>query len=262
MKVVRFLERKRVIQFFGLALILAPFVNTVLHILILKSQNHMTWKQINFTAYLKNGNPISIFLAVCSVAIGVIMIRGAATAWKYVLGLIGTHLLIQILNINNKAWSGPLAWPSFLLNAVLFYFIIDQLVWKVEHSDQQNSQTNKPIAVPHFPAQEKAAFVEIVKPAEKKVIHLKSHRKILFSFGSSQSWGELKTLSSEQLTVKSFTEVPARAEKEVIQIYFSKEVVVEILYSHREDNVYYFTTLNMDKNLTKKLNRWLQKIAV
>lgn len=262
MKVVRFLERKEVIQFFGLALVLAPFINTALHILILKSQNHMTWKQINFTAYLKTGNPISFFLATCSVVIGVIMLRGAATAWKYVLGLIGTHLLIQVLNINNKAWSGPLAWPSFLLNAVLFYFIIDQLVWKVQGQPRQNLQNNKSESVPQQPPEEKSVKLESVQSAEKKIVHLQSYRKILFSFGSSQPWGELKTLSSEWLSVKSFSEVPARAENEVIQINFSKEVVVEIRYSHREDNIYYFTPLNMDKNLTKKLNRWLKKIAV
>jgi hypothetical protein len=246
MKVVRFLERKQVIQFFGLALILAPFINTALHILILKAQNHMTWKQINLIAYLKTGNLLSFFLALCSVAIGCIMLRGSVTAWKYVLGLIGTHLLVQVLNINNKAWSGPLAWPSFLLNASLFYFIIDQLVWKV-----------------HAPAPSRAPSVssQPIRP-ERKVIHLKSHRKILFSFGSEKPWGELKTLSSEWLAVKNFAEVPKRAETEVIQINFAKDVVVEIRFSHCEGQIYYFTPLNMDKNLTAKLNRWLRKIAV
>lgn len=250
MKVVRFLERKNVIRFFGAALVLAPFVNIALHIYLTKMQNHMTWQQIGLWQYLKSGNTLSYFLAVFSVFIGFKMLTGATTAWKYVLFLLGAHLLIQIVNINNKAWQGPLAWPTFLLNTGLFFFIIDQLVWKVQETLESTGQAQ-------VPASKKLSVVK-----EKHIINLKSYRKILFSFGGTKPWGELKTLSSEELSVKSFAEVPKGIENQVVQINFSRDVVVEIKYSHHQNEMYYFKPLNMQKDQVTRLNNWLKKIAV
>lgn len=232
MKVTRFLEREKVIRFFGIALILAPFINISLHILVLKIQSQMAWKFFDFVGVLKTTSLVSYALAAGSVAIGITMLSGNKKAWKFVLLLIGSHLAVQILNIGSKAWQGPLAWPTFLLNAGLFFFIVDQLVWKVD-------------SVP-----------------ERPVVNLKSYRKILFSFGSTQPWGELKTLSSEELKVKSFAPVPANIENQKVEINFAKDVVIEIQFSKREGDMYYFKPLNMDKPQVERLNRWLQKIAV
>lgn len=246
MKVVRFLEREKVIRFFGFCLIAAPFINLVLHIWVLKIQNKVPWSQVNVMAFIKSGNPISYLLAASSVVIGFKMLSGATKTWRYVLVLIGAHLLIQIVNVNNKAWHGPLAWPSFLLNATLFFFIVDQLVWKVKAEALENIN---PEMAPS------SAF------KEKQIINLKSYRKILFSFGSTTPWGELKTLSSEELSVKSFAQVPANIEKQVIQINFAKDVIVEIQFSRRENEIYYFRPLNMQKDNVARLNTWLKKIA-
>ncbi|MBY0554558.1 hypothetical protein K2P97_08520 [bacterium] len=250
MKVVRFLERENVIRFFGLGLMLAPFINMGLHLFVLKTQNKMAWSQVNFAAYLKSGNPISYFLAACSVIIGIKMLGGTAKAWRYVLFLIGAHLLIQIVNVNNKAWQGPLAWPSFLLNAGLFFFIVDQLVWKVKAPE---ASVIPPVVDPPTP----------LKPmSEKQVVNLRSYRKILFSFGSDKPWGELKTLSSEELCVKSFAAVPSLVEHKIVQINFSKDVVIEIEFARKENEMYYFRPLNMQKENVTRLNKWLRKIAV
>jgi hypothetical protein len=247
MKVVRFLERENVIRLFGLGLMLAPFINMALHLLILKTQNKMMWSQVNFMAYLKSGNPVSYFLAACSLGIGIKMLGGSSKAWRYVMVLIGAHLLIQIININNKAWQGPLAWPSFLLNSGLLFFIVDQLVWKIKTPESENN----------------LASVSPIKPrVEKYVLNLKSYRKILFSFGSDRPWGELTTLSSEELCVKSFSVVPAQVEHKTVQINFSRDVVIEIEFSRRENEMYYFKPLNMQKDNVTRLNNWLKKIAV
>lgn len=261
MKVVRFLERENVIRFFGLGLLLAPFINIVLHVWIQKLQYKVSWSQVNIAAYLKSGNPVSYVLAACSVIIGISMLRGSARAWRYVLALVGAHMLIQVLNINNKAWHGPLAWPSFLLNVGLFYFIIDQLVWKIDVNSYHAMpaiKTPKPIK----PVQEK--IIENVIPLEKEreVVNLKSYRKILFSFGSTEPWGELKTLSSEELIVRSFAKVPDNIENQIIQINFAKDVIVEIQFSRKENEMYYFRPLNMQKDNVVRLNQWLKKIAV
>lgn len=282
MEVVRFLERKIVIRFFGIALILAPFINIFLHLWVLKNQNNMMWAQVNFAYYFKSVSPVSYFLALCGVVIGLAMLGGAVKAWRYTLVFIGIHLVIQIVNINNKAWQSPLAWPTFLLNSALFFFILDQLVWKVKPINA--SQVNKANTVnsqkaanvlsdlsdtnasntPDAPeVQNQLNESNTVVPLKgKKVVNLKSYRKILFSFGSDKPWGELKTLSSEVLSVKSFAPVPESIEHRTVQINFAKDVVIEIKFDHRENEMYYFKPLNMEKENIVKLNRWLRRIAV
>ena len=258
MKVVRFLERENVIKLFGLGLVLAPFFNIILHLWIQKIQYKVAWAQINIVAHLKSGNPISYILAFCSIAIGIKMLGGTTRAWRYVLALIGAHLIIQVLNLNNKAWLGPLAWPSFILNVGLFYFIIDQLVWKI---DVNMFHAMPKIKTP-IKAVEKPVENVTVLEKERQVINLKSYRKILFSFGSKEPWGELKTLSSEELAVRSFAKVPDNIEGQIVQINFSKDVIVEIQFSRRENEMYYFKPLNMEKENIVRLNQWLKKIAV
>ena len=258
MKVVRFLEREKVIKLFGLGLVLAPFFNIILHLWIQKITYKVAWSQVNIIAHLKSGNPISYILAFCSIAIGIKMLGGTTRAWRYVLALIGAHLVIQVLNLNHRAWQGPLAWPSFILNIGLFYFIIEQLVWKIEI----NSFHAMPKIKTPVKAVEKPVDNVTVLEREKQIINLRSYRKILFSFGSKEPWGELKTLSSEELAVRSFAKVPANIEGQVVQINFSKDVIVEIQFSRKENDMYYFKPLNMEKENVIRLNQWLKKIAV
>lgn len=264
MKVVRFLERKNVISSFGLALIFAPVINLILHILIIKFQSDIAWSQFQFWAYLKNTNSISLFFAVSSIVIGSTMLTGSAKAWKFVLVLLGSHLLVQVLNINDKAWKGPLAWPSFFLNAGLFFFIFDQLVWKVQAPANKVVKNNF-----KFDGEESRPIVASSnleslpdRRSFKEVINLKSYRKIYFSFGSPKPWGELKTLSSEYLAVRCIIEPPTGIENKVVQINFAQDVVVDIQYANRQENIIYFKPLNMNKEKVTNLNKWLNQIAV
>jgi hypothetical protein len=264
MKVVRFLERKNVIRFFGIALILAPVLNIILHILIVKFQSNIVWSQFQFWAYLRNTNSISLFFAFSSIAIGGTMLTGSAKAWKFVLVLLGSHLLVQVLNINDKAWKGPLAWPSFFLNAGLFFFIFDQLVWKVQAPANKVVKNNFKHDKEEGQAIAATSNLENIQELRsfREVINLKSYRKIYFSFGSPKPWGELKTLSSEYLTVRCIVEPPMGIENKVVQINFAQDVVVDIQYSNRQDNIIYFKPLNMSKEKVTNLNKWLNHIAV
>lgn len=298
MKVVRFLERENVIRSFGVVLILAPIINLILHILIIKFQSNIAWSQFQFWAYLKNTNPISLFFAVCSIAIGATMLSGSTKAWKFVLVLLGSHLLVQVLNINDKAWKGPLAWPSFFLNAGLFFFIFDQLVWKVHAPESKVVKNNfkddellknqnaaagasegsaKVQNIQNFRKETSSLDTSTSGPnilktqpelrdeslhVEKTIINLKSYRKIYFSFGSPKPWGELKTLSSEYLAVRCIVEPPKGIENKVVQINFAKNVVVDIQFSNRQENVIYFKPLGMTKEKVTNLNKWLNQIAV
>lgn len=249
MDIVRFLERKGVIRFFGVALILAPFINIALHIFILKIEGGISWSQFNLWAAVKGTGWISLFLALFSIAIGGTLLSGSKHAWKFVLLLIGAYLTIQILNIGSRAWKSPLAWPSFILNAGLFFFIFDQLVWKVKIREMAGADAAKAMPTP-------------IPEKFRAVINLKSYRKIKFSFGSDKPWGELKTLSNEMVSVKSIAQIPANLENQVVQLNFSKDVIVDIQYFRQENGYVFFKPLNMDKEKVTNLNTWLKKIAV
>jgi len=252
MKLVRFLERKGVIRFFGVSLILAPFINMALHLTVIKMQGQVAWSQFQFWPAIQSAGYISLMLAACSLVIGFILLSGSQKAWKYVLILVGAYLGVQILNVGSQAWKGPLAWPSFILNSSIFFFLLDQLVWKV----QPDIKADVSITEPEFTVKQPA-------PAAKKaVVNLKSYRKILFSFGSDHPWGELKTLSSERLSVKSIAQVPTNIENKTVQINFAKDVVVDIQFEKQEGELVYFKPLNLDKDKVTNLNRWLKKIAV
>lgn len=260
MKLVRFLERKGVIRFFGVSLIMAPFINMALHLIVIKMQGKIAWVQFQFWPAIQSVGWISLILAVSSVIIGAILLTGSQRAWKYVLILVGAYLGVQILNVGSQAWKGPLAWPSFILNTAIFFFMLDQLVWKVEPKSQVKAEA-KPIVT--VETKEVLHNFEAMAPIVKKsVLNLKSYRKILFSFGSDRPWGELKTLSSEMLSVKSIAQVPKHIENKTVQINFAKDVVVDIQFEKQEGELVYFKPLNLDKDKVTSLNRWLKKIAV
>ena len=292
MKVVRFLERKNVIRTFGVMLILAPFFNYALHAVIIKYQGQVAWSQFQFLSLLKQTTALSFFFALSSVIIGATLLSGSTKAWKFVLVLLGSHLLVQVFNINDKAWKGPMAWPSFLVNAGLFFFIFDQLVWKVyapapkvvnsEFKDEEvsyeeavnNDSKNDEFANEEFAElarKEKYADLTNVELAEiikfeklqnRRVINLQSYRKIYFSFGQPRPWGELKTLSSELLSVKCISEPPADIQFKIVQINFAEDVVVDIQFDKRENDMVYFKPLNMSKEKVTNLNKWLNEIAI
>ncbi len=132
MDVVRFLERKWVIQTFGLLLIVSPFFNILFQLILLKSQQNIEWSVIDIAAFLASGTWLNYILSLSSFVIGFIMLSGETKAWKAVLVLLGAHLAVQIINYKTSFWHGPMAWASFICNTGLFLFIADQLVWKIK----------------------------------------------------------------------------------------------------------------------------------
>lgn len=238
--VVRFLERKWVIQTFGLALIVSPYFNILIQFLILNSKSGISWRYISISSYLMSGSITNYILAAASNIIGLLMLKGSAKAWKYVLILVGAHLAMQLLNYNSKEWNTPMSWIAFIVNLAVFLFIADQLVWKIQ-----------PAAMP-------AAQVA----PQEKILHLTSYKKIIFSFGSDRPWGRLMTLTSHQLIVNRFGEAPKQLEDKIVQINFTKDLIVDIKFDRQESNLYYFTPMNMNPERIQQLNQWLKKIAV
>lgn len=250
MVVARFLERKWVIQFFGVALILAPFFNILFQLLFLKAQQNLSWGHIDLVAFLKGASLLSYALAIASMSIGFKMIGGSIESWKYVLGLLGIHLALQLVNYKSKVWQTPLAWAAFAMNTIIFLFIADQLVFKSRPAKKAE------------PAVEPVVKPIVATEPEIKTLHLKSYKKIMFSFYSEKPWGRLMTLTSHQLVVNCFTTPPVSIEEKTVQISFTKDLVIDIRFDKKENNLFYFTPLNMSDEKVHSLNTWLKKIAV
>ena len=279
--VTKFLERKWVIQTFGVALIVAPFVNILIQFLVLNSKSGISWRYISISHFLLSGSIANYILAIGSVAIGAIMMSGSAKAWKAVLALVGTHLIVQILNYKSREWQGTLGWGAFAVNLSVFLFIADQLVWRVKSKEElfaeamQKAAALKPTPKPKAPeptplvvepvaaAAASAGFVlGAGSQAVEKILHLKSYKKIFFSFGADRPWGRLMTLNSHQLIVNCFEKAPESIENKVVAISFTKDLVIDIKFDRKESNLYYFTPLDMTPNRVSELNQWLKKIAV
>lgn len=266
MVVVRFLERKWVIQLFGLALIIAPFVNILIQFLVLNSKTGISWRYVSISSYLLSGSVTNYILALGSIIIGGIMLTGSTKAWKAVLVLVGTHLVIQILNYKSKEWQGGLGWAAFFVNLSVFLFIADQLVWRIKTKEELLAEAMAKAASLKLKA--KPLFESVPKttlspaPPVEKILHLSSYKKILFSFDSDKPWGRLMTLTSHQLMVNCFTQAPASIENKVVQIRFAKNLIIDIKFDRKESNLYYFTPLNMTPERVSDLNQWLKKIAV
>ncbi|AZZ36215.1 hypothetical protein CIK05_05210 [Bdellovibrio sp. qaytius] len=297
MIVTKFLERKWVIQLFGFALIVAPFVNILIQFLVLNSNTGLSWRYISISSFLLSGSIANYILALGSVSIGIIMLSGSTKAWKAVLGLVGIHLIVQILNYKSKEWQGTLGWGAFAVNLSVFLFIADQLVWRVKSKEELFAEAmNRAAALkptPKVKAPEPAPLqptveVNAVVPeadaapvvaapvapetpgfvlgsgsqAVEKILHLKSYKKIFFSFGSDRPWGRLMTLNSHQLIVNCFEKAPESIENKVVAISFTKNLVIDIKFDRKESNLYYFTPLDMTPARVTELNQWLKKIAV
>lgn len=264
--VTKFLERKWVIQTFGVALIVAPFVNILIQFLVLNSKSGISWRYISISHFLLSGSIANYVLAIGSVVIGTIMMSGSAKAWKAVLVLVGTHLIVQILNYKSREWQGTLGWGAFAVNLSVFLFIADQLVWRVKSKEElfaeamQKAAALKPTPKPKV--QEPTPLVVEPVAAVEKILHLKSYKKIFFSFGADRPWGCLMTLNSHQLIVTCFEKAPESIENKVVAISFAKDLVIDIKFDRKESNLYYFTPLDMTPERVSHLNQWLKKIAV
>jgi hypothetical protein len=248
-KVVNFLERQSVIRFFGYALLVVPFLNIFFHLVYLKNSQNLSWHQINISQYLKSGTFANYFLSVCSCLIGMTMLSGSKQAWKFVLILLAAHMGIQVMNYKSHIWQGPLAWVTFTFNLSVFLFISDQLVWKSKSTSNQKSYL-------------KSENRNKSNRLHEDIIHLKSYKKILFSFGSLKPWGRLITLDQNQLIVSQIDQLPASVQGKIIEITFSPILKLDIQYDYQESDRIYFRPLNMTGDKIKNLNQWLRDIAV
>ena len=99
---VKFLEKPLVIRFFGLALLIAPFFNAFMFMILQKSKNNLIYQQLSFWKVLTSGSLLNYSLAISSIVIGAMMLKGSSKAWSFVLALLGAHILLQLVHLGEN----------------------------------------------------------------------------------------------------------------------------------------------------------------
>lgn len=231
MFVVRILERKSVIRLFGIGLILSPIANIVFKIFLLSNLRDR-WN-LSFALKVFETNSFSVkALFLCSVVIGALMLRGASSAWKYTLVLMGCHIANQIVNFGPNFRASPYFAVFFLVNVAIFLFIADQLVWKVK----------------------------MATPAHKRLVPInkKTEKKVEIYFAGFGPWARLTSVSSRGIHMRSVKTLPFELKHREIEVQITSDLVLRTRLARCLDDDYFFEYVNMSPAEADKLNHWLR----
>lgn len=245
MSAVQFLEKKAVIRSFGIALILAPFINGILVYLTQKKANPFIFERITFFQLLMTGSPISYLLALGSVTLGIIMFQGSPKAWKYVMGLLGIHIVIQLMNLGQNLRQSWLWGLFFVVNASIFVFIADQLVFKLKLPE---SQPHQPDLLPK---------TENVIPLTQKPI--KKMPQVQIGFKDYGVWAELVEVTASQIRVRRIKTPPSNIRDRQIQFSFKKGVKLQAKYSAQKGSDFYFDFIEVGPDQQIQLEQWIDR---
>lgn len=233
MKVVKILERKEVIRLFGLALFLSPLFNNFMSWSLQPDSPHK-WTLGFFWKVVINGAWPDHALAILGVIIGLVMLRGHASVWKFALALLGSHILNQLLHFGENlriSWAYGL---FFVCNVVAFLFIADQLVWK------QN-----------------------IKPVEKTVPPPAPRRskKILVQFAGWPPWAQVVGITARGFQVRGLQRPPSDIQNRIVEMQLKNglSLRLRLVQQNRED--YFFEYVSMTSEDIRLLNQWIQRLA-
>jgi hypothetical protein len=231
MFVVRILERKNVIQLFGAGLMLSPFVNIFIKILVL-TEVRERWT-LSFAWKVFESNPVpNKILFVSSLIIGAVMIRGASTAWKFVLVFMACQIANQLMNFGPGVRASKLFAVFFVINVAIFLFIADQLVWKV-----------------------KAAT-----PKHKKLVPLdhKAEKDVLIHFEGFGPWAKLTSVSNRGIHIRGIETLPFELNHREIEVKIKDDLILRTRLARCLDEDYFFEYIRLTPAEVDKLNQWLR----
>jgi hypothetical protein len=242
MSAVKFLERKGVVRFFGAALIVAPFANALMFMVLQKSKNNLLYQHLSFWKILTNGTPLHYALAISSLIIGSVMLKGSNKAWSYVLFLLGTHIFIQLMHLGENVRQNWLWGAFFVINAGIFIFIADQLVFKIKIPEQK---------VPANPIMTDRTTQTKSKKLQRVAIGFKGHG----------TWAELVEVNQVQIQVRKIATPPNDIQKRFVEFSFQKGVTLKAKYASDDGHNYYFTFINIKPHESNELNSWIDRNA-
>jgi hypothetical protein len=279
MILVKVLERKLVIQLFGLGFLFAPAINTLLSMSLQLVENRWTYFQM--TKVLGVQGFSSNVLSVCSIILGISMLSGSRKSWRFALALIGIHILVQLPKLGQDIRSSWIYGLGFLVNIATFLFIGDQLVFKqpsAKKAPEAEAESDPKIVIPKTVVMESASLfnpprfaipaqvVEVAEPIkplpavpalEPTPRHVVSKQKILVSFDGSQPWAQIAKIDNEGVELKQVGERPQNVEYKQVEMAFGPHLTMKMKFSGELGNRIYFKYTNTTAFELKQLNNWL-----
>ena len=265
MEIVKILERKSVIRFFGIGLILSPFFNTFLTIMTFTQvQDRWTWRVFWFVT--TNRALVDQLLYVATFTIGILMLRGAPWVWKCLLVLLGGYILNQTMHFGPNFRANKLSAVFFLMNVGVFLFIADQLAWKVKkHFPKAEAvDLNKPKQQTRA-IQEPQAIEQPKQMVMQKEIspraQLRSSKKHFVHFLNSGPWAKLIEISKDGIRVECITTPPQNIESKDIEFSLGANANFRIRFVESRKDIFLFKFQQLSQKDIQALNEWLQRQA-
>ncbi|MES3039382.1 MAG: hypothetical protein V4736_15850 [Bdellovibrionota bacterium] len=274
---IKVLEHKWVIRIFGILLILAPFLNILITVTQFKTMPSQ-WDMVAIKKVAMGASTPFLMLQVCSLIIGIVMLRGATTAWKYVLVLVGGHIILQLTQFHQFRGDRT-PWVFLITDFAVFLFIADQLVWKVKMPELKRApKVPKPavatIASSELPAPPAALIAEAESetriPASlpgapavsvPRSISLTSKERILIHLQGFGAWGQLLDVSSWGICVRAIVPNVPNVVSKPLEIGISKDVFLKLKFVKQNGSDYYFNYTNLTEAEVTLLNDWLIELA-
>ncbi|MBC7740756.1 MAG: hypothetical protein H7061_01065 [Bdellovibrionaceae bacterium] len=279
MLAVKVLERKSIIQLFGICLTIAPFFNVGVMVWVQHATKNYHWNWLTIRAIASSGSLLQYALSLLSIVIGAIMLRGSKNAWKYVLFLLGCHILTQVGSIGQDIRQNWLWGPFFLVNVSVFIFIADQLVFKTpkplspqELKDKlqlDQVSKNEPLVITPEPAlaenvrqlHPEPAVTVAGDKAHPSFPTLYTRKKTLIQFEGFGAWAQLISVSSHKIHVRCLTVPPVDFKSRKIEINFRNGLVLQTWLDRKSDQDFYFEYPPLNESQIELLDRWVRKHA-
>ena len=231
MFVVKVLERKLVIRLFGVGLLISPLFNIIAKIFV-TTNVPSKWTIVFAMQVIQANTTPNKILFICSMLIGALMLRGASTAWKYTLVLLGCHIVNQIVNFGPNVRQSWLFAAFFFVNVGIFLFIADQLVWKVGPQKPKHKRLGKMAA--------------------------KTEKKIMVHFEGFGPWAKLTSVSMRGLHIRGIDELPFELNHRAIEVKINDSLILRTRLARNLDKDYFFEYIDITPAESDKLNQWLR----
>lgn len=271
MNLVRILERATVIRTFGIFLICAPFVNTYLYIISSPVFSESLTKELFFRLLFASPFLENIF-SIVGLVLGVAMLSGSKRIWKVVMGYLGVYILNQVVHLGPNLRISWIHGLFFIGNILAFLFIADQLVWKQKRirSENRGFKKNDQIVFPVKRDSETypdSVASNVPKPVARNAVSEVSSREYYSKkpfpivFEGYGYWANLIQISKKGVEIQAHRPPPSFIESKPLEIGLENDLFLNLRFSRKEGNRFYFEFVDLDKSATIKINSWLLKKA-
>ena len=154
--------------------------------------------------------------------------------------------------------------PFFLVNVSIFFFIADQLVFKlklpkpaVPEDEPKSALVAEPKPVAAAETQPTVQPAAIVAPPAAVAKEVLIKNKILIHFDQWGPWGQLKTVSTQGLRVHCLNSVPANIEKHELELQFKNGLYLKSRFKASKGREFYFEFTTPSAANQKLLLEWI-----